>query len=102
MMQNKKLVFGVMIGALVGGLTTLFDKQTRSKTKIQCQNASNKTSYYLKHPSEAVRDARVACNRFNDSFNASAESAINALEQVENTIDKITKKEDIKRIDSIE
>lgn len=101
-MQNNKMVFGVLIGALLGGLMTLFDKETRSTTKIQCKNAKNKTSYYLKHPSEAVRNARVACNQFNETFNKSADGAINALEQVETTIDRLTNKEDSpKKIESV-
>ena len=93
MMKNNKMVMGVLIGALVGGLMTLLDKETRSTTMAQCKNAKTKTNYYVKHPSEAVKNARVACNQFNDTFNNSADSAINALEQVETTIDRLTNKE---------
>lgn len=102
-MKNNKMVIGVLVGALVGGLITLFDRDTRSATKVQCKNAKNKTYYYLKHPSEAVKNARVACNDFNNTFNKSADSAINALEQVETTIDQLTnKKESTKEIESAE
>lgn len=102
-MKNNKMVIGVLVGALVGGLITLFDRDTRSTTKAQCKNAKNKTYYYLKHPSEAVKNARVACNDFNNTFNKSADSAINALEQVETTIDQLTnKKESTKEIESAE
>ncbi|ASN06903.1 hypothetical protein [Virgibacillus necropolis] len=103
-MQNNKLVYGIIIGALVGGLTTLFDRETRSTTKMQYFNTKRKTNYYLKHPSEAVRKARVACNQFNDTFNSSADTAINTLEQVEQTIDKMQNKKDegLKRIETNE
>lgn len=96
-MQNNKMAIGVLIGALVGGLITLFDKKTRTATKTQCKNAKNKTNYYVKHPSEAIKNARIACNQFNDTFNKSADSAINALEQVETTIDQLTNKEESRK-----
>lgn len=103
-MKNNKLVFGIIIGALVGGLTALFDRETRNTTKLQCMNAKKKTNYYVKHPSEAVQNARIACNQFNESFNTGADNAINALEQVEQTIDKLTNKtsDSPKRMESIE
>lgn len=102
-MQNNKMVMGVLIGALVGGLVALFDKETRTTTKSQCKNAKDKTNYYVKHPSEAIRNARVACNQFNDKFNSSADSAISALEQVETTIDRLTNKEEnLEKIESVE
>lgn len=100
-MQNKKLIYGMVLGALVGGIATLLDRDTRGRTKIQYQSAKRQTNYYLKHPSEAVRNARIACNEFNEKFNSSAESAINALEQVEQTIDKLTSKSENKRLESV-
>lgn len=100
-MKNNKLVYGMVIGALLGGLTTLFDRETRHRTKLQCQSAKREGDYFLKHPSEAVKKARDACNQFNDTFSSSAESAINALEQVEQTIDKLTKKSEDKKLKSI-
>ncbi|WP_404451430.1 YtxH domain-containing protein [Virgibacillus necropolis] len=102
-MQNNKLVFGIIIGALIGGLSTLFDQETRSRTKVQYLSAKRKTNYYMKHPSEAVQNARVACNQFNETFNTSADNAINALEQVEQTIDKVTNRKDVspQKIESI-
>ncbi|ASK61083.1 hypothetical protein CFK37_02155 [Virgibacillus phasianinus] len=102
-MRNNKLLFGMMIGGLIGGLVTLFDRETRSRTKVQFLNAKRKTNYYVKNPSEAVSTARIACNKFNESFNSSADNAINALEQVEQTIEKITSKnEQPKRLESVE
>ncbi|WP_430788161.1 YtxH domain-containing protein [Virgibacillus flavescens] len=100
-MKNNKLVYGMVLGALLGGLTTLFDRETRHRTKLQCQSLTRDGEYYLKHPSEAVKKARTACNQFNNTFNTSAESAINALEQVEKTIDTLTKKSEDKKLKSI-
>ncbi|MFZ3577979.1 YtxH domain-containing protein [Virgibacillus sp. DJP39] len=91
-MQNKKMVLGIILGGIIGGLITLFDQDTRSTAKGQYQISKRQTNYYLKHPSEAIRNARVACNKFNDTFNKSADNAISALEQVEQTIDTITNK----------
>ncbi|MFD1039958.1 YtxH domain-containing protein [Virgibacillus byunsanensis] len=95
-MGKRNLLLGVFLGAIIGGLTALFNRETRYYTKNKMSLARNRTNYYVKHPSETIHSVRVAFDRFNESFTSGAENAINALEQVENTLDKISKKETIK------
>ncbi|WP_099157616.1 YtxH domain-containing protein [Virgibacillus ndiopensis] len=99
-MGKNKLCLGMLIGAIVGGVTALCDRETRNYTKYKMSGVKRQANYYLKHPSEAVRNAQTACNQFNESFNSGANNAINALEQVEDTMNKITKKKDPKKIES--
>lgn len=91
-MGRSKLYTGILVGAIVGGLTALMNKETRWYVKGKVTKATTCTKYYLSHPSEAVRNVRVSFDDFNENFKSSAESAINALEQIEDTLDKVTKK----------
>ncbi|GGB59805.1 YtxH domain-containing protein [Virgibacillus dakarensis] len=99
-MGKQKLCLGILLGAVAGGLTALYDRETRYYTKKQLQSAKSTTGYYLKHPAEAIRNAKDACNEFNEKFSVNADNAINALEQVEETLGKISKKEEPKKLES--
>ncbi|MBR7795231.1 MAG: YtxH domain-containing protein [Bacillota bacterium] len=98
-MGKRKLFLGVMIGATVGGLVTLFDKDTRSYSKEKLSTAKSGTSYLMKHPSEAVHSIRTAFDTFNRNFTTGAEKTIDALEQVEATLDKVANKNEANRIE---
>jgi len=91
-MGKNKLFIGMAVGAVVGGLVTLFDKPTRAYTKRKVQDASNKTKAAIQNPSEMIQNVQTSFNRFNDTFQNGANNAINALEQVESTVDKFSKK----------
>ncbi|WP_164670036.1 YtxH domain-containing protein [Virgibacillus doumboii] len=91
-MGKRNLFFGVILGAVAGGLISLFSSDARYYTKGKMKNVRKQSNYYVQHPSEAVRNVRDAFNKFNRDFSSGAESAINALEQVEDTLDKFTKK----------
>jgi len=96
---KRKLVLYVTVGAAVGGLVALFDKETRTFTKHKLGDVKRSSSYFLKNPSEAVHNVRTAFDTFNKNFASGAENAINALEQVENSLDKITNKNETERIE---
>ncbi|MGP4108187.1 YtxH domain-containing protein [Virgibacillus sp. L01] len=92
-MGKRNVLFGVLMGAIVGGLVSLFNNDARNYTKLKMNYAKNRSGYYMKHPSEAVRSARDSFDKFNKEFSSGAENAINALEQVENTLDKFANKD---------
>ncbi|OZU87733.1 hypothetical protein CIL03_15315 [Virgibacillus indicus] len=98
-MGKRKLFLGVAIGAAAGGLVTLFDKETRDYTKEKFNTAKASSSYFIQNPSEAVHNVRTAFDTFNQNFASGADSAINALEQVENTLEKVANKSEPKRIE---
>ncbi|WP_042225027.1 YtxH domain-containing protein [Oceanobacillus manasiensis] len=98
-MGNRKLVVGVLIGALVGGAITLFDRETRNYSRMKLTNMKYGSQSVLRNPSEAVRNVRKAFNTFNQNFSTGAQSTINALEQVEATLDKYTNKNQTDRIE---
>lgn len=93
-MGKRKLLSGVIIGAIVGGVTALFNKEARDYAKGKIVSAKEQTTYFIKHPSNAVRNARVTLDQLNETFTSGAENTINALEQVEQTLEKVVKKKD--------
>ncbi|MFD2629396.1 YtxH domain-containing protein [Oceanobacillus kapialis] len=98
-MGNRKLVFGVLIGALVGGAITLFDRETRHYSRMKLASFKSGTQSVLHNPSDAVRKVRVAFDTFNQNFSSGAQSTINALEQVETTLKKYTNRNETNRIE---
>ncbi|HLR67492.1 hypothetical protein [Virgibacillus alimentarius] len=93
-MGKRNLCLGMIIGAIVGGIATLINKDTRAYTKDKIASYKSKTTYFVKNPSEGVRKTKVAFNQLNDRINYNAENMVNALEQVENTLDKLSSKKD--------
>lgn len=91
-MGRRKLYTGIFIGAVVGGLTALINKEARVYAKNKWRTTTKFTKYYLKNPSEAVRNVRISFDEFNKNFTSGAESTVNALEQIEETLDKVMKK----------
>ncbi|MFC0301287.1 YtxH domain-containing protein [Virgibacillus soli] len=95
-MGKRKLLTSIILGATVGGITALCDKEVRHYAKEKWGNFKNSSTYALKHPAEAARNVQFAMNQLHDNLNYQTENAINALEQVESTIGSVTGK--VKRI----
>lgn len=93
-MGKRKLCTSMLVGAVIGGLFALRHPEVRGYTKRKLSKAKSTTGYLFKNPSEAVRNTRIAFDKFNDQFSSGAESAINALEQVEQTLNKVSNKTD--------
>lgn len=91
-MGRNKLFRGIIIGAVVGGIVALFDKDARDYAKRKAVDTSTTTKYFLKNPSEAIHNVRVTVDQFNQDFVKGVENTVNALEQVENTLDSFIKK----------
>lgn len=99
-MGKQKLWTGVLLGAVAGGLVSLFNKETRYYTKKQLQQAKNIAGFVVQNPADFGRMAKDATNHLNEKFNTNADNAINALEQAEETWDKLRKKGASKKLDS--
>ena len=91
-MGKNKLIRGILIGAVVGGVVALFDKDARAYAKKKAVDTSTTTKYFLKNPSEAIHNVRMTVDRLNRDLTKGVESTVNALEQVEETLEKLTKK----------
>ncbi len=93
-MGKRTLCTGIIVGAVVGGLVTLTNKEARDYAKAKLSVMKAEAKYCLSNPSQAVRHLRQSFDQFNHKFSSGADSAINALEQVEHTLDKVIKRKD--------
>ncbi|MFD1850452.1 YtxH domain-containing protein [Oceanobacillus bengalensis] len=91
-MGRSRLIVGTVIGAAVGAVVALCDKDTREYAKLKLNDAKTSSAYYIKHPSEAIENVRQTMDKLNQNISSGADNAINALEQVEDTIEKLTNK----------
>ncbi|WP_373895360.1 YtxH domain-containing protein [Virgibacillus natechei] len=98
-MSKRKLFLGVVSGAVVGGLVTLFDRETRHYAKNKLTTVKSSTTYMVKNPSETVHNIRVALNSLNDNLSSGSSNLMNALEQVEDSLEKVTNKNENKEIE---
>ncbi|WP_087975162.1 YtxH domain-containing protein [Oceanobacillus rekensis] len=98
-MGKRKLLVSITIGAAVGGVTALFDRQTRDYARERLRAARNTSSYFMNNPSEAIHNLKNTFNQLNQTFASGTTNAINALEQVETTLDKVTNKSKVNEIE---
>lgn len=91
-MGKKRLLTSIAIGAVAGGIAALFDWDTRHYTKHKLTTMKDKSVDIIKNPTVSIHNARIAMEEFSESLIYQTENAVNALEQVENTITKVTSK----------
>lgn len=91
-MGKRKLIIGAVAGALLGALAMQFDKDTRQYTKSSMIKLKNNTSSIVSNPTETLQNLRTTFDKINNGFAVGAENTINALDQVENTINKLVNK----------
>lgn len=54
-MSSSRFWKGVFLGAIAGGVLTLFDRQTRTAVAEHCRQTKDRITYYAKNPEEAAR-----------------------------------------------
>lgn len=91
--MGKKTLFSSMaIGAVIGGVVSLFNKETRYYVKDKSNQAKDQVSYYGQHPNEAIGNLKSTVIDVTKKIEDNKTGALNALDQVENTIGKVFKK----------
>lgn len=93
-MGKRKLIMGVIVGAMAGGLATLVDPEARAYTKNKFSEAKATSSNLLKNPSQTISDIRSTFDRVNDAVSGNLQKAINTLSDVEDSLEKVTGKQD--------
>lgn len=90
-MGKRKILTGIILGASVGGLVTLFNREARDYAKDGLSNLKDKTAEYVENPSTAISKVKDTVHQISSLVDNNADSAINAIEQVEKTVNKFIK-----------
>jgi len=91
-MGAKKFWTGIVAAAVVGGLVSLFNEDARTYVKEVANTTGEKCLYYVSNPTEAVKNIKEVAQFVDDKISENKNSAFNALEQVETTLERVTKR----------
>ena len=92
-MSKDKLLKGMVVGAIVGGLLTLTDKDTRKYVKESMQNCSKQATFYMQHPTEAFHQLNVQYNYYSKQVSSSLTTVLGILNQLQNATKQWTEKD---------
>lgn len=82
-MSSSKFWKGVIVGAVVGGALSLFDRQTRTAVFGNCRRTTEKVTYYLKHPDEAAQAVTESTRKIRSTIEDLGEDISFITEKVE-------------------
>lgn len=94
-MGKRTLWTGIILGATVGGLVSLLNNDARNYVKNSATASLENLTFYSKNPEIAFKDIKSRVTRIDDFVNESTDNALNAIEQVENTVLVVRKSEAI-------
>lgn len=91
--MNGKRTFwsSIIAGAVAGGLLSLLNRNAREYSKNLMQQTGQTVSYFAKNPKETVQLAKGAVETVSSFVDRNSTSTLNAIEQVEKTVDRFTK-----------
>lgn len=81
----------IAAGAVIGGLLSLLNKDARDYSKKMIQQTGEAVKYYTTNPDETVEKVKNAVESVTKLVTENTDSALNAIEQVENTVNKFIK-----------
>lgn len=87
-MGKRKILTGVVLGATVGGLLSLLNDDARKYAKDKSSEIYDQLQGYVQDPSNTVKNVREKIEAINELVENNANSAVNALEQVEKSLTK--------------
>ncbi len=97
-MGKRNLITGVVLGAIAGGVVSLVSKDTRNYVTEQISLGKDQIGYIVQNPAQSIRKIQSTLIETAESAANSLDGTLNAVDQVENTINDI-RKEDQKKLD---
>lgn len=91
-MGKRTLLTGIFVGASIGALVSLLNEDAREYAKESLAKSCDNLSYYAKNPADAINTVKQTVLSINETIENNAGSAVNALEQVESSLNKVLKK----------
>lgn len=87
-MRKNLIVKGMVIGAIVGGALTLFDRDTRLSVNQKIKTTNRKTNYYLHHPSEFVAEVRNQYQAISETLIRGIDTTLAYMADIQRMIDQ--------------
>lgn len=81
----------IIAGAVVGGLLSLINAEARQYSKKMLSYTGDAVKFYTTNPDVTVEKLKSSIESINELVSDNSKSAINALDQVENTVNKFLK-----------
>lgn len=90
-MKKYKISRNIALGALVGFAISLMDRHARKtvRTNLQCFTGNVKDC--LKQPVQSIEKTKATVETWKRQFDQQSDQLLNAVEQVENTLEKFRK-----------
>ncbi|MGN8646862.1 hypothetical protein ACTNEO_12115 [Gracilibacillus sp. HCP3S3_G5_1] len=92
-MGKERLLKGIVTGAIVGGLITLSDRETRSFVINKLQNCGNKAAYYAKNPADAIHQLNINYTKCSEQLATRLTSTLEMLHQLQELTEKIEERD---------
>ncbi|WP_066185863.1 MULTISPECIES: YtxH domain-containing protein [Gracilibacillus] len=93
-MSRDKVIKGVIAGAVVGGLLTLTNKDTRNYVTKGVKNCGSQVSFYLHNPVEAVQQLNNQYTQYSKQLSATLTSVLDILNQVQSASNKLLERDE--------
>lgn len=87
-MGKRTFWLSVAAGALVGGITSLINRDVREYVKESTMKLGDTASYYANHPEEAIQNLQQTVSLVEKTVEQNTNSAQNALQQIGTTVNK--------------
>ncbi len=87
-MGKRKIISHIVIGAALGAVVSLFNKETRTYAKDKITVLKDQINEVKEHPDKAVRSLRTAVEKVNQTLASGAENMLQGLDKIEDKFDK--------------
>lgn len=91
-MGKRRLLTGIISGAIIGGVISLFNNEARHYAKTKLCDTRDATSYLISNPTETVQSLKQTVEQLSNRVTVESNNALNALDQIESTLEKVTKR----------
>ncbi|GAA0288937.1 gas vesicle protein [Gracilibacillus halotolerans] len=89
-MGKKKLIKGIAVGAVIGGLITITaDKETRQYVQGKLKDGCSLTAFYAKNPAYAVNRLNEGYQKRSKQVSQGITSALELLNELEDMTSKL-------------
>ncbi|MFB1050933.1 hypothetical protein [Paraliobacillus sp. JSM ZJ581] len=91
-MKKSLLTKGIVVGAIVGGALTFFDRDTRMSVKSKLRKVNRKTTFLMTHPSDVVAEIRNQYESMSTLMLKGFDTALDFINEFQSIVNQIDEK----------